>query len=292
MSKTLESILDLDSSNVWDVNQNDIPKLWDKEKENPVFPQMEDKLLNTLRIAFEVVHYNADDEREKSKYENGEWAVFAHTKPSKGYVAIRKKSIQRLSELTYENIRHMTASGLLELIDRNFGGGWEAVPLHIRDIIASAFDISNTQLPTSRLHKEGGTLDKKVAQGYEVLEIEKGTWTEAIFCKKKDPAVKLRMINDEDYDEDGNKIRRHAGGKNKRKSMSDADDDDDILADVEELDEEDLTDEELAMMDRDNDDGEDDEDSEFSEYSDYSEYSQYSEFPEEEENLDGFTIEE
>lgn len=290
--------MDLDSTNVWNVDQNEIPKLWEEEKDNPIFPQAEDKLLNTMRIAFEVIHFNPEDKREADKYQNGEWAVFSHTKASKGHVAIRKKTITRLTELTYENIRHMTASGVLELIDRNFGGGWEAVPLHIKDIIASAFDVSNTQLPTSRLHKEGGTLEKKVAQGYEVLEIEKGTWTEAIFCKKKDPAVKLRMINEDDYDEDGNKIRRHTNGKNKRKSSDSLDDDDDdILADVEELDDEDLTDEELAMMDRDDDSDDDyelDDDNLTKEDLDGTYYSQYTEEADgldEEENLDGFSIE-
>ena len=290
--------MDLDSTNVWNVDQNEIPKLWNEEKDNPVFPQAEDKLLNTMRIAFDVVHYNPQDDREVKKYENGEWALFTHTKASKGAVAIRKKTIQRLTELTYENIRHMTASGVLELIDRNFGGGWEAVPLHIKDIIASAFDVSNTQLPTSHLHKEGGTLEKKVAQGFEVLEIEKGTWTEAIFCKKKDPAVKLRMINDDDYDEDGNKIRRHTGN-NKPKHRGD--DDDDILDDIEELDDEDLTDEELAMMDRDRDDDDDDDDEfdlvdgdptkEDLDGTYYSQYTEEADLSDEEESLDGFTIE-
>lgn len=48
---------------------------------------------------------------------------------------------------------------------------------------------------------------KKIAQGYDVLEITKGTWVEAIFAKKKDPVEKLRLepIRKE-YDEDGNPI--------------------------------------------------------------------------------------
>ena len=207
-----------------------------------------------------------------------------------------------MSELTYENIKHLTASALLELIDRNFGGGWESVPLNIKDIIASAFDVSNTQLPTSHLRKKGGTLEKKVAQGFEVLEIEKGTWTEAIFCKKKDPTVKLRMINEEDYDEDGNKIRRHIGGKQRRKMMSggfiDDEEENDIKTDNEtETDESDLTDEELAMMDSeseeedeyDMDEGELERDDIDGTY--FSQYTEEAEGMEEDENLDGFTIE-
>ena len=32
-----------------------------------------------------------------------------------------------------------------------------------------------------------------VAQGFDVLEIPKGTWVEAIFAKKKDPVEKIHM---------------------------------------------------------------------------------------------------
>jgi hypothetical protein len=46
-------------------------------------------------------------------------------------------------------------------------------------------------------------LERKVAQGFEVLEIAKGTWVEAIFAKKKEPLAKIRM-NEDKYDEDGN----------------------------------------------------------------------------------------
>ena len=35
------------------------------------------------------------------------------------------------------------------------------------------------------MKKEGGLYDKKVEEGYEVLEISKGAWTEAIFVKEK-----------------------------------------------------------------------------------------------------------
>ena len=96
---------------------------------------------------------------------------------------------------------------LLELISRNFGGGWDSIALAIRDIIETGFEISTTQLPASRIHAPGGTVEKKVAQGFEVLEIPKGTWVEAIFAKKKDPVEKIHMdFQEREYDEDGNPI--------------------------------------------------------------------------------------
>ena len=202
----LESILDLNSNNVWDLNEMQIVELWEKEKTEEGFSSSEEKLLNIIRLCFEVVHYNPDDEREKAKYENGEWAIFSHVSEKKGVVAIRRKYIKRITDLSYENVKHITAATLLELIDRNFGGGWDSIPLSIKDIIESAFDISTTQLPASRMHAPGGTLERKVAQGFEVLEVAKGTWTEAIFAKKKEPVQKLRCNMENRYDEDGNLI--------------------------------------------------------------------------------------
>ena len=204
---TLESILDLNANNIWDVDEYAIAEAWEKEREEEDFSISEPKLLNTIRLAFEVVHYNPEDEREAAKYENGGWAKVTHCQESKGCVAIRRKAIERITDLSYENIRHISTAMLLELIDRNFGGGWDAIALAIRDIIESGFEISTTQLPASRIHAPGGTLEKKVAQGFDVLEIPKGTWVEAIFAKKKDPVEKIRMdMPEREYDEDGNLI--------------------------------------------------------------------------------------
>ena len=199
----IESILDLNSTNVWKLTEQDIQKAWNEEKNEGSFATSEDKLLNIIRLSFDVVHYNPSDPRERAKYENGEWATFQHCIENRGWVAVRKKYITRLTDLSYENIRHITAATLLELIDRNFGGGWDSIALSLKDIILSGFDISTTTLPASRIHAAGGTLEKKVAQGFEVLEIAKGTWVEAIFAKKKEPMAKVRL-NEDKYDEEGN----------------------------------------------------------------------------------------
>ena len=214
----IESILDLNSTNVWNLTEQDIKKAWDEEKSEGSFATSEDKLLNIIRLSFDVVHYNPSDPREKAKYENGEWVTFQHCNEKKGWVAVRKKYITRLSDLSYENIRHITAATLLELIDRNFGGGWDSIALSMTDIILSSFDISTTTLPASRIHAPGGTLERKVAQGFEVLEIAKGTWVEAIFAKKKEPLAKIRL-NEDKYDEEGN-LR-----KSSSKMMMDDDED-------------------------------------------------------------------
>ncbi len=203
-TKKLDCILDLNANNIWDLDEYAISEAWERERAESDFSISEAKLLNTIRLAFEIVHYNPEDERDKEKFENGGWAKLTHCKEEKGCVAIRKKAIERITDLSYENIRHISTAMLLELIDRNFGGGWDSIALAIRDIIETAFEISTTQLPASRIHAPGGTVEKKVAQGFDVLEIPKGTWVEAIFAKKKDPVEKIHMeLPEMEYDEDG-----------------------------------------------------------------------------------------
>ena len=203
----LESILDINATNIWTVGENEIAELWEEELKDEGFPPFEEKLLNIIRLAYEVVHFDNGDERENAKYTRGDWTTFPRSDLKKGIVAIRKRNISRLTDLSYENVKHITAATLLELISRNFGGGWDSIPLAIKDIIESAFEVTTTTLPASRLHMVGGTKDKKLADGFEVLEVEKGTWIEAIFVKKKDPATKLRMLVEGQYDEDGNRVR-------------------------------------------------------------------------------------
>ena len=115
----------------------------------------------------------------------------------------------------------------------DFGGGWESLSQSIQDIISSGFDISTTTLPKDRLHKAGGLYEKKVNDGYEVLEIAKGSWIEAIFAKEKPKMEKIRMKFDDksgtglgnediDNDDDAPEIEDH---------YNDVDDDDDAFDD-------------------------------------------------------------
>ena len=109
----------------------------------------------------------------------------------------------------------------MEVLERNFGGGWESLSQSIQDIILSGFDISTTTLPANRLHKPGGMYEKKVNDGFEVLEIPKGSWVEAIFAKLKPEVEKPRYKSE--FDEDDKKMRDF-----------DEDEDDEELDDVNE----------------------------------------------------------
>ncbi|MCM1107839.1 MAG: hypothetical protein NC388_02155 [Clostridium sp.] len=202
----LESILDVNANNIWGVDEHELADLWIREMKEEGFSGSEDKLLNIIRLAFDVNHFNKDNEREAALYKEGDYVIIPRTDARKGSVAIRKKAIRRITDLSYENIKHISAAALLELIERNFGGGWDSISLAIRDIIESGFDVSTTTLPASRIRAKGGTLERKVNDGYDVLEIPKGTWMEAIFAKKKEPQEKLRFVAPEpEYDEDGNR---------------------------------------------------------------------------------------
>ncbi|MCF0199723.1 MAG: hypothetical protein HUK02_10455 [Bacteroidaceae bacterium] len=199
-SALVESILDINANNIWNLDEYQVAQLWEADKKEEDFSSSEEKLLNIIRLAFEVVHYRHDVPREADRYENGDWSIFSHANEKKGYVAIRRRRISRITDLSYENVKHIDAPLLLELIDRNFGGGWDSIPLSLRDIILSGFDVSTTQLPTSRIHAPGGTLERKLAAGFEVLEIAKGTWTEAIFAKKKEWTVVTEVGPETDDD--------------------------------------------------------------------------------------------
>ena len=146
----LDSVLDLNSSNVWGVDGQELLDLWQKDIKDEDFASSEEKVLNIIRLAFDVYHFDPKDEREVKRYGTGEYVILPGVGKYKDAIAIRKKTIRQITDLSYENIKHITAAQLLSLIEANFGGGWESISLTIRDIIESAFDISTTTLPASR----------------------------------------------------------------------------------------------------------------------------------------------
>lgn len=215
--KTL-TLKTLNKSNIWDVQENDVLRMWDAGAKDSDFKDSADHYREIIKTAFDLEDVKVDRPEVLSKYEarGFKTAMVKTANGEKKRIAIKKKPIQRVTDLTYENINHITAAKLLEVIERNFGGGWESLSQSIQDIIEHGFDISTTTLPTSMLKKKGGMYEKKVEDGYEVLEIPKGTWTEAIFAKEKprvervhtvfDPdaedAEKRRLEEEEDNDED------------------------------------------------------------------------------------------
>ena len=200
----------LNKSNVWDIQENYIFRLWEAAEKEADLKDNVRHYTDIIKSAFEMEEVKVDKPEVIKKYEARDFKIgtLKIDESAKIKFAIKKKPILRVTDLTYENIRHISAAKLMEVIERNFGGGWDSLSQSIQDIILTGFDISTTTLPQDRLHKPGGLYEKKVNDGFEVLEIAKGTWVEAIFAKEKPETEKPRMkfgqddLDDRDYDDD------------------------------------------------------------------------------------------
>ena len=161
------SLKTLTKSSVWDVQENDIFRMLDAADKDGELKENLRHIADIIRSAFMIEEIKDDDKLLQEKYTKQGYKV--------GTIKVGDDAV----------------------IDRNFGGGWDSLSQSIQDIIESGFDISTTTLPKDRLHKKGGMYEKKVADGYEVLEVAKGTWVEAIFAKLKPETLKPRMKFDE-----------------------------------------------------------------------------------------------
>ena len=195
----------LTKSNVWELQENDILRMWESARKESDFKDNKRHYFDVIKSAFEIEEIKIDRPEVIKKYEARGFKIgsLGADEGDNSKWGIKKRQIMRVTDLTYENIRHISAAKLIEVLDRNFGGGWDSLSQSIQDIIESGFDISTTTLPKDRLHKKGGMYEKKVEDGFEVLEIPKGAWTEAIFAKLKPIEEKARL----DLDEDNLKIR-------------------------------------------------------------------------------------
>lgn len=193
----------LNKSNIWDLQENDVFRLWEAAEKDADMKEYVRHYLDIIKSAFDVEEVKVDKPEVVKKYESRGFKVglLKMDESTKTKFAVKKRPILRVTDLTYENIRHISTSKLLEVIDRNFGGGWDSLSQSIKDIIENGFDISTTTLPKDRLHKPGGMYEKKVDDGFEVLEITKGMWVEAIFAKAKPVVERPHILLEEDEED-------------------------------------------------------------------------------------------
>lgn len=208
------SIKAVTKNSVWDIQENDVFRMWEAATKDAEVKENIQHYLDIFKSAFLIEEIKEEAPAVRKGYEKRGYKVMdiKFEENLKFTWAIKKRPIMRVTDLSYENIRHISAAKLLEVIDRNFGGGWDSLSQSIQDIILSGFDISTTTLPKDRLHKKGGMYDKKVEDGFDVLEVPKGGWVEAIFAKLKPEEEKIRMkfsdmddvddVNREDGDDD------------------------------------------------------------------------------------------
>ena len=206
--KTL-TLKTLTKSNVWALQENDIFRMWEVAERDADLRDNMRHYTDIIRSAFEMEELKIDKPQIIKKYEDRGYKIglLRLDEQTRTKWCIKKRPILRVTDLTYENIHHISATKLLEVLDRNFGGGWDSLSQSIHDIIESGFDISTTTLPADRLRKPGGMYEKKVNDGFEVLEIPKGSWVEAIFAKAKPEVEKPRMrfeMPDDDLSDEQN----------------------------------------------------------------------------------------
>jgi len=222
----------LTKSNVWDIQENDVFRLWETADKDAELKGNTRRFLDIIKSAFDLEEIKIDKPEIVKKYEarGFKTGIMKMDDGTKKKIAIKKRPILRITDLTYENIRHISAAKLIEVLDRNFGGGWDSLPQSVQDIIQSGFDISTTTLPKDRMHKPGGLYEKKINDGYEVLEIPKGLWTEAIFAKEKPETetqkVKLDNMGTLDNMDDSDDAQEEDNYPEEREKDTDDDDDD------------------------------------------------------------------
>lgn len=197
------SLKNLTKANVWDLQENDIFRLWKQAERDADLKDNENHYLDVIKSAFTIEEVKLDRPEVIRKYEDRGCQVGQVRLDDNTIIkwALKKRSIIRITDLTKDNIHHVSARKIVEVLERNFGGGWESLPQAVQNIISLAFEVTTTTLPTERLKKKGGLYDKKVEEGYEVLEIAKGAWTEAIFVKEKyNQAIEVEDDEDEVLD--------------------------------------------------------------------------------------------
>ncbi len=237
----------LNKSNIWEIQENDIFRLLESGEKEADFKDNPQHYLDIMKSGFEMEEIKIDNPKVIEKYEERGFKIGEIKLDEKKTLklAVKKRPINRVTDLTYENIRHISAAKLMEVLERNFGGGWESLSQSIQDIILSGFDISTTTLPANRLHKPGGMYEKKVNDGYDVLEIAKGSWIEAIFAKAKPEIEKPRYKSE--FDDEDKKVRSFNEGEdedddelddNNEENLNEYDDDDDDSYDEDKLTEE------------------------------------------------------
>lgn len=184
---------DLTKSNIWTISENELSQMIIEGKKHDHFAEYQKRYMNIIRTVFDIQYLNRDDDKRVAQLEAMHYQIFSS--PNEGdsnAIAIRKHQIKKVTDLTLENISHLEPYEVLDLIKNNMGTGWKALPLAIQDIIESAFFIDCSVLPTTTMHRAGGIIERRTDDGYEVLEIPRGTWTEAVFIKSKPKVEKVK----------------------------------------------------------------------------------------------------
>ena len=116
MKKNENSTLTLKSlnkGNVWDIQENDVFRLITSAKKDAELKENINHYIDIIKTAFTIEEVLIDRKEVIKKYEDRGFKVNSVTiEDSKKKWAVKKKPISRITDLTYENIRHISASKL------------------------------------------------------------------------------------------------------------------------------------------------------------------------------------
>lgn len=235
--KNLLTLDDLTKGNIWSVSESELANMLIEGKKDEDYGEMEAHYMNIIRTVFDITYLARKDEQEVERLEQQHYEIFSYPSEGEGEgeidaIAIRKHAIKKITDLTLENVQHLDAVDVLELIKNNMGTGWKGLSLSIQDIIESTFYVDYTTLPAATMHRAGGIIDKRKEDGYDVLEIMRGGWIEAIFMKAKPKVEKIKTDftfkgnDDDEMDSDSmDDDDEEMGGINDDNGDEDRDDD-------------------------------------------------------------------
>ena len=148
------SISSLTKGNVWASNVDEIYQMLMEGRRTEHWAENRVHYMNIIAPVFDVQIIDNTNKQLVASLEEANYKVFSYPKSrddKKTSIAIRKHQIKKITDLTMENILHLSAAEVLTLIDENMGTGWKGLPLAIQDIIETAFYVDCSVLPEAAM---------------------------------------------------------------------------------------------------------------------------------------------
>ena len=116
------SIKAITKSSVWDIQENDVFRMWDAATKDAEVRENIQHYVDIFKSAFLIEEIKEDVLLVKKSYEKRGYKVaqIKFDDNLKFNWAIKKRPIMRVTDLTYENIRHISAAKLCEVLDHPF----------------------------------------------------------------------------------------------------------------------------------------------------------------------------
>ena len=110
----------LNKSNIWDVHESDIFRMLQAAEKDADIKDNYRHYIDIIKSAFDMEEVKADRPEVVKKYEERGYKVSTLRTPDgqETTTAVKKRPITRVTDLTYENIRHISAEKLMQVIDR------------------------------------------------------------------------------------------------------------------------------------------------------------------------------